>query len=56
MGDLRLRMHAGVGAAGALHQDFFARQRFNAAVSTPCTVSWSAWICQPAKGCRHIQR
>ena len=21
-----------------------------AAVSTPCTVTWSAWICQPAKG------
>ena len=29
MGDLRLRMHAGVRAAGTLHQDFFARQGFD---------------------------
>ena len=29
MRDLRLRMDAGVRAAGALHQHFFARQGFN---------------------------
>ena len=50
MGDLAARVHAGIGAAGTCTCVFSPDSFSIAAVSTPCTVFWSAWICQPAKG------
>ena len=50
MRDLPARVHAGVGAPGALHQSFSPDSASIAAVKTPCTVSPSAWICQPQNG------
>ena len=50
MRDLAERVHAGVGAAGALHHRLLAGERPIAAVSTPCTGRPSSWTCQPANG------
>ena len=44
--DLRERVHAGVGASGAVEFKWRAAPR-DGLLSSPCTVRVFFWICQP---------
>ena len=51
MRDLAERMHAGIGAPGALRPRRASPQNADERlVSAPCTVGPSPWICQPTNG------
>ena len=50
MRDLPERMHAGIGAAGAVNANLLAADRLDRVSSAPCTEGPLSWICQPQNG------